>query len=131
VDSNKLTSPTKAREDLAAQQTLPQVKERRSRLSFPQAPVPVQLPIHFYCKERWAKVWRAIALEGLVLTDWYRAIPLETADEVDKDRAQDAVVQADRAAQAALADPEAAECLAALLGEEEAVVAECLAVAED
>jgi hypothetical protein len=112
------------------------MKERRSRLSFPQAPVPAQLPIHFYCKERWAKVWRAMALEGLVLTDWYRVIPLERADAVDKARAEDAVVLADpeedRAAQAALADPVAAECLAALLGEEEAVVvAECLAVAED
>ena len=71
------------------------------------------------------------------LTDWYRVIPLERADAVDKARAQDAVVLADPeeglAARAVLADPEAAECSAALLGEEEAAVvaAECLAGAED
>ena len=78
-----------------AQQTLPQMKERRSRLSFPRAPVPARRPIHFYYKERWAKVWRAMVLEGLVLTDWYRAIPLERADAVDKAPAEDAAVLAD------------------------------------
>ena len=75
-----------------------------------------------------------MALEGLVLTDWYRVIPLEKAVAVDKARAEDAAVRADPegdpAAQAALAGPEAAECLAALLGEA-AEVAECLAGAED
>jgi len=77
-----------------------------------------------------------MVLEGSVLTDWYRAIPLERADAVDKARAEDAVVLADPeedlAAQAALADPEAAEFLAALLGEAAVVVAaECLAGVED
>lgn len=77
-----------------------------------------------------------MALEGLVLTDWYRVIPLERADAVDKARAEDAAVLADPeedpAAQAALADPEAAEFLAALLAEEaEVVAAGCSAGAED
>ena len=75
-----------------------------------------------------------MALEGLVLTDWYRAIPLERADAVDKVRTEDAAVRAEPeegpVAQADLVDPEAAECLAALLGEA-AEVAECLAGAED
>ena len=139
VDSNRPTSPTKAPVALAAQRTLPRMKERRSRLSYPQAPLPAQLPIHFYCKERWAKDWRAMALEGLVLTDWYRVIPLERADAVDKARAEDAAVLADPeevlAERAALVAPEAAQaaqCLAELrAAEAEVVAAECLAGAED
>src|SRR5271163_3947407 len=115
----------------AAQRALPtprRTKERRSQQRFPQAPVPARLPIHFYCKARWARVSLETAPADSGRTVWCRAIRVE---KVDKVRAEDAEAPAvDKVARAASVDQAvAAGCLAEHPAEAGAV--ECLAGAAD
>ena len=118
-----------------AQPTRRRTKERRSPQRFPRAPVPARLPIHFYCKARWARASLETALADSGRTVWCRGIRLE---KVDKVRAEAAAGQAvpdpvvDKVERAVSGD-QAVEvgCLAEHPAEGEAGLAECLAGAED
>src|SRR5271156_3100799 len=120
----------------AARRALPtprRTKERRSQQRFPRAPVPAPLPIHFYCKARWARASLETAPADSGRAVWCRAIPVE---KVDKVRAEDAVAleaegpAVDKVARAASVDQAgAAGCLAEHPAG--AGAAECLAGAED
>jgi hypothetical protein len=128
--SKKRTSPMKAALVRQAQPTRPRMKERKSRRKCLRARAPAPLPIHFYCKEPSARVWREMVRADSAKTDWSQEIPRAKQGQVDKDRPADVADQEED--KAALVDPAAevaalaehlAECLGAEAEEVEAPVA--------